>query len=87
MVVHVVLTNIPKASDLTFSSKPDAVIPWVIDATRTILEAASKHSTIRRVVLTSSSRACYTSTRASTRGVNIDESKDRLKMSVRNTVD
>ncbi|KAE8413124.1 NAD dependent epimerase/dehydratase [Aspergillus pseudocaelatus] len=61
------------ASDLTFSSNPDAVIPWVIDAIRTILEVASKHSTIRRVVLTSSSRACYTATRASTRGVKIDE--------------
>ncbi|PLB55792.1 NAD dependent epimerase/dehydratase [Aspergillus steynii IBT 23096] len=61
------------ASDLSFSTDPSTVIPWVTGATRTILEVASKHETIRRVVLTSSSRACYMSTWASTRGIQIDE--------------
>ncbi|KAL4892961.1 NAD dependent epimerase/dehydratase [Aspergillus ambiguus] len=65
-VIHV-------ASDVSFSSNPNEVIPWVIDAIRTILEAASKRPTIRRVVLTSSSRATYSATWDSTRGVEIDE--------------
>lgn len=60
---------------MSFSADPHAVIPWVTDAVRKVLEAASKTETIQRVVLTSSSRAAYMSSRGSTKGVRIDESK------------
>ncbi|KAH8695618.1 cinnamoyl-CoA reductase [Talaromyces proteolyticus] len=48
-VVHV-------ASDMTFSTDPNLVIPWVVRATQNILEAASQQP-VKRVVLTSSSTA------------------------------
>ncbi|CAG8898754.1 unnamed protein product [Penicillium egyptiacum] len=62
------------ATDLTFSSDPHAVIPWVTDAVRKVLEAASRTKTAQRVVLTSSSRAAYMSSRGSTKGVRVDGS-------------
>ncbi|KAK5674433.1 hypothetical protein LTS10_012821 [Elasticomyces elasticus] len=49
-VVHV-------ASDVTFSSDPAKVIPYVVAATEAILEAASSVTSVKRVVLTSSSAA------------------------------
>jgi nucleoside-diphosphate-sugar epimerase len=49
-VVHV-------ASDMTFSSNPDDVIPPVLKAYNTLLEAAHSQKSIRRFVLTSSSLA------------------------------
>ncbi|KAJ5815996.1 hypothetical protein N7447_008229 [Penicillium robsamsonii] len=61
------------ASDLTFSSDPNAVIPWVTDAVRKVLEVASRTETIKRVVLTSSSRASYTSLPGKTKGLRIDD--------------
>ncbi|KAJ5511331.1 NAD-dependent epimerase/dehydratase [Penicillium expansum] len=45
------------ASDVTFSSNPEEVVPWVVRATHNVLEAASRHSNIKRVVLTSSAVA------------------------------
>lgn len=46
------------ASDLTFSSNPDEVIPWVIKAYENLLSSAHRHgSAVRRFVLTSSSSA------------------------------
>ncbi|GES57883.1 NAD dependent epimerase/dehydratase [Aspergillus terreus] len=47
------------ASDLTFSTDPEAVIPWVVQATVGILEEAAKRSSVKRVVLVSSSSATY----------------------------
>ncbi|KAL4893272.1 NAD dependent epimerase/dehydratase [Aspergillus ambiguus] len=47
------------ASDLTFGTDPEAVIPWVIQATLNILEAAAKRPSIKRMVLVSSSSATY----------------------------
>lgn len=49
-VVHV-------ASDMTFSSNPDEVIPPVLKAYNTLLEAAHSQKSVRRFVLTSSSIA------------------------------
>ncbi|KAJ5778688.1 hypothetical protein N7520_001934 [Penicillium odoratum] len=43
------------ASDVTFSNDPHAVIPWVTQAIKNILEAAAKTPSIKRVVLVSSS--------------------------------
>ncbi|KAJ5362116.1 hypothetical protein N7541_002960 [Penicillium brevicompactum] len=51
-VIHLV-------SDLSFGSDPKAVIPWVVQATLNILEVASRKTSIKRVVLTSSSSATY----------------------------
>ncbi|KAJ5926150.1 hypothetical protein N7516_007923 [Penicillium verrucosum] len=45
------------ASDVTFSSNPEEVVPWVLRATHNVLEAASRHRDIRRVVMTSSAVA------------------------------
>ncbi|KGO75977.1 NAD-dependent epimerase/dehydratase [Penicillium italicum] len=45
------------ASDVTFSSNPEEVVPWVVRATHNVLEAASRYSDIKRVVLTSSALA------------------------------
>lgn len=45
-----------QASDLTFSTDANAVIPWVVRATQNILKAAAS-SAVKRVVLTSSSTA------------------------------
>ncbi|KAE9570610.1 Aldehyde reductase 2 [Colletotrichum fructicola] len=45
------------ASDVSFSKDPNAVIPWVVKATETVLAAAAKFPAIKRVVLTSSSSA------------------------------
>ncbi|KAL4791075.1 NAD dependent epimerase/dehydratase [Aspergillus venezuelensis] len=47
------------ASDLSFSSDPNAVIPWVVRAAVKILEIAAKKTSIKRVVLASSSTASY----------------------------
>ncbi|KAJ5371652.1 NAD-dependent epimerase/dehydratase [Penicillium concentricum] len=43
------------ASDVSFSSNPEEVVPWVLRAVRNVLEAASRHCDIQRVVMTSSS--------------------------------
>ncbi|EKV06512.1 NADPH-dependent methylglyoxal reductase (D-lactaldehyde dehydrogenase, putative) [Penicillium digitatum PHI26] len=45
------------ASDVTLNSNPEEVVPWVVRATHNVLEAASRHSDIKRVVLTSSAVA------------------------------
>ncbi|CAI7669140.1 unnamed protein product [Penicillium discolor] len=45
------------ASDVTFGSNPEEVVPWVLRATHNVLEAASRHPDIRRVVMTSSAVA------------------------------
>lgn len=45
------------ASDMSFSSKPEEVIPPVIKAYKTLLEAAHGQKSVRRFVLTSSSSA------------------------------
>ncbi|CAI7598102.1 hypothetical protein PCG10_009129 [Penicillium crustosum] len=45
------------ASDVTFGPNPEEVVPWVLRATHNVLEAASRHSDIRRVVMTSSAVA------------------------------
>ncbi|PYI09456.1 NAD dependent epimerase/dehydratase [Aspergillus sclerotiicarbonarius CBS 121057] len=47
------------ASDLSFNSDPNAVIPWVVQATLNILELAARRASIKRVVLVSSSTAAY----------------------------
>lgn len=44
---------------MTFSTDPEAVIPWVVQATVGILEEAAKRSSVKRVVLVSSSSATY----------------------------
>ncbi|PYH93219.1 aldehyde reductase II [Aspergillus ellipticus CBS 707.79] len=51
-VIHV-------ASDVTFGPDPEAVIPWVVKAAVSILEAAAKRVSVKRVVLVSSSSAVY----------------------------
>ncbi|KAJ5153673.1 NAD-dependent epimerase/dehydratase [Penicillium coprophilum] len=45
------------ASDVSFSSNPEEVVPWVVRAVDNLLEAASRHCDIQRVVMTSSSIA------------------------------
>jgi len=52
-------SNEQQASDLTFGTDPKAVIPWVVQASLNILEAAAKRPSIKRVVLASSSSATY----------------------------
>lgn len=42
---------------MTFSSEADKVIPQMVAATETVMEAASEVSSVKRVVLTSSSTA------------------------------
>ncbi|KAL4879882.1 NAD dependent epimerase/dehydratase [Aspergillus karnatakaensis] len=71
--LHGVSGVIHMVGDLSLSTDPNAVIPWVKGAVRTVLEVAIKHSTIRRVVLTSSARACYTPGWAGTSGLTVDE--------------
>ncbi|GAB1198518.1 hypothetical protein APSETT444_007841 [Aspergillus pseudonomiae] len=60
------------ASDLAMNPKPNEVIPGVVSATVGILEAARRVKTVKRVVLTSSSLACYT-TQPDVEGIVIDE--------------
>lgn len=45
------------ASDMTFGEDPNTVIPWVVKATESILAAAAKQPSVKRVVLTSSAFA------------------------------
>ncbi|KAJ5733226.1 NAD dependent epimerase/dehydratase [Penicillium manginii] len=47
------------ASDVSFNDDPNAVIPWVVQATQDLLKAASRRSSIKRVILASSSTATY----------------------------
>ncbi|PYI04656.1 cinnamoyl-CoA reductase [Aspergillus sclerotiicarbonarius CBS 121057] len=47
------------ASDLTFSSSPEAVVPWVVKGTTSMLEAAAKQPSLKCFVLASSSSAAY----------------------------
>ncbi|KAI9035955.1 uncharacterized protein KD926_002567 [Aspergillus affinis] len=54
-----IIRNQRQASDLTFGCDPNAVIPWVVQATLSILEIASRKPSIKRVVLVSSSSATY----------------------------
>lgn len=44
---------------MTFENDPSAVIPWVVQAMKNILEAAAKRPTVKRVVLVSSSSTTY----------------------------
>ncbi|KAJ6084841.1 hypothetical protein N7499_004470 [Penicillium canescens] len=60
------------ASDISFDSDPGRVIPSVVKATHNVLEAASRHSEIQRVVLTSSSVAVLFP-EADKEGVSVDE--------------
>ncbi|KAB8258829.1 putative aldehyde reductase [Aspergillus pseudonomiae] len=60
------------ASDLAMNPKPNEVIPGVVSATIGILEAARRVKSVKRVVLTSSSLACYT-TQPDVEGIVIDE--------------
>ncbi|KAI8166748.1 Aldehyde reductase 2 [Colletotrichum sp. SAR 10_70] len=60
------------ASDVSFSKDPNAVIPWVVRATETVLAAAAKFSAIKRVVLTSSSSAVIIP-ETNKPGVRVDE--------------
>ncbi|KAJ5431746.1 NAD-dependent epimerase/dehydratase [Penicillium cf. griseofulvum] len=45
------------ASDVSFSSNLEEVVPWVLRAVHNVLDAASRHCDIQRVVMTSSSIA------------------------------
>ncbi|KAJ5109434.1 hypothetical protein N7456_006109 [Penicillium angulare] len=47
------------ASDMSFIDDPQSVIPWVVQAMKNLLEAATKTATVKRVVLVSSSSAAY----------------------------
>ncbi|OGM49636.1 hypothetical protein ABOM_001898 [Aspergillus bombycis] len=60
------------ASEIPMNPKPNEVIPVVVSATLRVLEAAGRVKTVKRVVLTSSSSACYT-TRSNVEGTVIDE--------------
>lgn len=44
---------------MTFENDPSAIIPWVVQAMKNILEAAAKRPTVKRVVLVSSSSTTY----------------------------
>jgi nucleoside-diphosphate-sugar epimerase len=44
---------------MSFSSDPNAVIPWVVNATLNVLAAAAKTPSVKSVVLLSSSSAAY----------------------------
>ncbi|KAK1974670.1 NAD dependent epimerase/dehydratase [Colletotrichum cereale] len=61
------------ASDVSLSDDPDAVIPWVVKATETILAVAAKQPSIKRVVLTSSAYAASIRV-PDQKGVVVDES-------------
>ncbi|KAJ6104764.1 NAD dependent epimerase/dehydratase [Penicillium sp. IBT 18751x] len=65
-IVHV-------ASDVSFNDDPNLVIPWVVRAVENVLEAASRHSSIKRFVLTSSSSAVLIPA-PNKEGVRVDES-------------
>lgn len=58
---------------MSFSKDPNAVIPWVVRATETVLAAAAKFPAIKRVVLTSSSSAVIIP-ETNKAGVRVDES-------------
>ncbi|KAJ5519845.1 aldehyde reductase [Penicillium fimorum] len=60
------------ASDLSFSSDPNTVIPWVKQATVTLLEAAASHESVKRFVLTSSSAAAIIPI-PNQEGIRVDE--------------
>ncbi|PKS08375.1 hypothetical protein jhhlp_005319, partial [Lomentospora prolificans] len=60
------------ATDVTFGSDPEAIIPWVIKASENMLEAAASKPTIKRFVLTSSSTAVVIPV-ADKEGVRVDE--------------
>ncbi|KAJ5980341.1 NAD dependent epimerase/dehydratase [Penicillium waksmanii] len=47
------------ASDVSFNNDPNAVIPWVVQATQDLLKSAARHPSVKRVVLASSSTAAY----------------------------
>ncbi|KAJ5682091.1 NAD dependent epimerase/dehydratase [Penicillium maclennaniae] len=64
-IVHV-------ASDVSFNDDPNSVIPWVVRAVENVLEAASRHSSIKRFVLTSSSSAVLIPV-PNKEGVQVDE--------------
>lgn len=44
---------------MSFIDDPQSVIPWVVQAMKNLLEAATKTATVKRVVLVSSSSAAY----------------------------
>lgn len=56
---------------------PNEVIPWVTSATISALEAAAKESSVKRVVLTSSSVAAFTPGPHKP-GTKIDEGKNKV---------
>ncbi|RAL15804.1 NAD(P)-binding protein [Aspergillus homomorphus CBS 101889] len=60
------------ASDMSFSSDPNAVIPWVKRATVNLLEAAASQPSVKRFVLTSSSTAALLPTPGDA-GIRVDE--------------
>ncbi|KAF9874611.1 NAD dependent epimerase/dehydratase [Colletotrichum karsti] len=60
------------ASDLSLSDDPQKVIPWVVKSTEIALAAAAKHSSIKRVVLTSSAFAAIVPQYNKTAVVNED---------------
>lgn len=59
---------------MSFRQEPNAVIPWVVKATETVLATAARFPAIRRVVLTSSSTAIIIP-ETNKPGVRVDESK------------
>ncbi|KAJ5129101.1 NAD dependent epimerase/dehydratase [Penicillium atrosanguineum] len=65
-IVHV-------ASDVSFNNDPNSVVPWVVRAVENVLKAASRHSSIKRFVLTSSSSAVLVPA-VNKKGVRVDES-------------
>ncbi|CCF37374.1 NAD dependent epimerase/dehydratase [Colletotrichum higginsianum] len=64
-VIHV-------ASDVSMTDDPNAAIPWVVKATESALAAAAKHSSVKRVVLTSSAFAAVVPI-PDKKGVHVDE--------------
>lgn len=64
---------------MSFGTYPEAVIPWVVQATLNILEVASRKPSIKRVVLASSSSATYPLTpEPKGREIHIGEWKDHV---------
>lgn len=59
---------------MSFSGDPYAVIPWVVQATLNILEVAAQTTTIKSVVLASSSSTTY-SMLPDPNGRQLDESE------------
>ncbi|KAJ0146340.1 Aldehyde reductase 2, partial [Colletotrichum tanaceti] len=64
-VIHV-------ASEVSMTDDPNASIPWVVKATESALAAAAKHSSVKRVVLTSSAFSAVIPI-ADKKGVYVDE--------------